>query len=145
MLSGSEHSSDFCLLTCGEPEEGSGGDVAPGDGEGSGPFLEAAGAECATAGTELVAACAPALLRQQPPEADNPLMAALDAIDGKDWQALTEPLIRPILIRAIAEPESLLADLAELYPELDTSGLEEQLARIIFVADTIGQLDRGTA
>ena len=86
-----------------------------------------------------------ALLRQQPPEADNPLMAALDAIDGKDWQALTEPLIRPILIRAIAEPESLLADLAELYPELDTGALEEQLARIIFVADTIGQLDRGTA
>ena len=69
-----------------------------------------------------------------------PLEQALDAIDGEDWQALAEPLVKPILDLAMSDPESLMTDLAALYPELDTDALEEQLTRIIFVADAWGRL-----
>ena len=87
---------------------------------------------------------APALLRQQPPSTD-PLIAALDAIDAADWQTLATPFIKPILDRAAADPESLVADLGALYPELDTTALEEQLARVIFVGDIVGRLSDGSA
>ena len=69
-----------------------------------------------------------------------PLEQALDAIDAEDWQSLSEPLVKPIIERAKAEPESLMEDLAELYPELDAGALEEQLTRIIFAADIWAQL-----
>lgn len=73
-------------------------------------------------------------------EAD-PLLAALDAIDGQEWQRLTSPLIQPILDRALSDPDELMSDLAGLYPELDAGALQTQLARIIFVADTLGRLN----
>ena len=56
------------------------------------------------------------------------------------WQELAEPLIKPILDQASSDPESLISDLASLYPELDADSLTEQLARIIFVADTWARL-----
>lgn len=69
-----------------------------------------------------------------------PLEQALDAIDAEEWQTLAEPLIKPILDQAVSDPESLMTDLAELYPELDANALEAQLTRIIFVADAWGRL-----
>lgn len=63
------------------------------------------------------------------------LEQALDATDAKDWQALADPLIRPILERATENPEGLLDNLAALYPELDAQAIEEQLARIIFAVE----------
>ncbi len=69
-----------------------------------------------------------------------PLEQALDAIDGEDWQTLAKPLVKPILDQAMSDPESLMTDLAELYPELDTDAIEAQLTRVIFVADAWGRL-----
>ena len=75
----------------------------------------------------------------------DPLLAALDAIDNKDWEALASPLIQPILDRARADPEDLMSDVASLYPELDATAVEEMLARILFVADTWERLQRGAS
>lgn len=51
-------------------------------------------------------------------------------------------LFRPILqkIQDGASPEVLLGTLAELYPEMDASGLQERLARVIFTARLWGLL-----
>ena len=77
-----------------------------------------------------------AMFRQMPP-ANDPMAAALDAIDAGDWQALAEPLIRPVLNRARRDPAALMGDLAGLYPELDARALERQLTQIVFVADAL--------
>ncbi|MCY3564650.1 MAG: DUF935 family protein [Gammaproteobacteria bacterium] len=69
-------------------------------------------------------------------ETDDPLLAALDAIDAEDWRRIASPLVRPILDRAKSDPEDLMGDIAGLYPELDADAIAEQLARILFVADT---------
>ena len=68
-------------------------------------------------------------------ELDDPLLAALDAIDAEDWQRIASPLVRPILDRAKSDPEDLMGDIAALYPELDADAIAEQLTRILFVAD----------
>ena len=76
-------------------------------------------------------------------EGEDPVAAleqALDALDAGDWQALAAPLVEPVLARAAADPEGVLTDLASLYPELDTDALAEQLARLLFVAETWGRL-----
>lgn len=70
----------------------------------------------------------------------SPLERALDAIDAEDWEALAEPLVKPVLDAARSAPESLMADLAGLYPSLDADALEAQMERIIFVADAWGRL-----
>ncbi len=70
----------------------------------------------------------------------SPLERALDAIDVEDWDALAEPLVKPVLDAARLAPESLMADLAGLYPSLDAAALEAQLERIVFVADAWGRL-----
>ncbi len=78
-------------------------------------------------------------------EADlDPLEQALDAMDaaisGEDWEAIASSLIAPILAQAKTDPETLISDLASLYPQLDSRALEQQLAQILFVADTWGRL-----
>ncbi len=74
----------------------------------------------------------------------DPLEQALDAMDAaisdEDWEAIASPLIQPILAQAKTDPETLISDLASLYPQLDSSALEQQLAQILFVADTWGRL-----
>ena len=77
----------------------------------------------------------------------DPLIAALDAMDAEDWEAIASPVVRPILNRAKSDPEGLMADIAELYPELDASAIEAQLTRILFVSDTWERLaaQRGDA
>lgn len=69
-------------------------------------------------------------------ERDEPLIAALDAVDAEDWEKLASPLIQPILDRAKSDPEDLMSDIAALYPELDADAIEAQLTQILFVADT---------
>lgn len=66
----------------------------------------------------------------------DPLLAALNAIDAEDWKAIASPAVQPLLARAKSDPEVLMADIAALYPELDTTAIEAQLTQIIFVADT---------
>ena len=69
---------------------------------------------------------------------DDPLTTFVDSIDGEEWRDLAAPLIEPILQRAKTDPEGLLDDLAEVYPELDADALTEKLARVLFVADIYG-------
>ena len=97
-----------------------------------------------------------------PPDQDDALEAALDAISAGDWLALTNPLLRKVreawdlweaqearearearevLPRTSGAPETFMAGLAELYPELDVDDVQEQLARCIFVAGLWGRLN----
>lgn len=70
------------------------------------------------------------------------LDAALDALSAEalndDAQAMLAPLLA--LVKDGAQPETLLAMLAELYPAMDASGLQERLARAYFVANIWGRL-----
>ena len=70
---------------------------------------------------------------------DDPLAAVIDAIDGGTWQSLAAPLVEPVLRRAVADPDGLLDDIANVYPEMDADDLTERLARILFVADVAGR------
>ncbi|QWF64291.1 DUF935 domain-containing protein (plasmid) [Ralstonia solanacearum] len=68
--------------------------------------------------------------------------AALDDFSHAEMNDLALQLFRPILqkIQDGASPEVLLGTLAELYPEMDASGLQERLARVIFTAKLWGLL-----
>lgn len=83
-----------------------------------------------------------ALARANDERGLSDLERVLDAIDGATWEQLAEPLIRPVLDKAMHQPEEMLADLAALYPELDTDALTDQMMRIVFVADAWGRLSR---
>ncbi|QOK96803.1 DUF935 domain-containing protein [Ralstonia pseudosolanacearum] len=68
--------------------------------------------------------------------------AALDAFSNSEMDDMALKLFRPILqkVKAGASPEALLGALAELYPEMDASALQERLARVIFTAKVWGML-----
>ncbi|ARU23659.1 hypothetical protein RSSE_c3276 [Ralstonia solanacearum] len=68
--------------------------------------------------------------------------AALDAFSNSEMDDLALKLFRPILqkVKAGASPEALLGALAELYPKMDASALQERLARVIFTAKVWGML-----
>ncbi|MBI4804453.1 MAG: DUF935 domain-containing protein [Desulfovibrio sp.] len=69
-----------------------------------------------------------------------------DAVDSSTvpnatLTALARDLLEPIITEAKdAGPEVLLGKLAELYPKMDTSGLEELCARVLFVGELWGRL-----
>ena len=71
---------------------------------------------------------------------DDLLAAALDAISATAWHELTNPLLQGVLQKATSEPDAFMADLAEIYPDMDQAELQQQLARCIFVSDIVGQL-----
>lgn len=77
---------------------------------------------------------------QGDPQPLDALEEVMDAIDENEWESLAAPLILPILRRAKDDPDSITKDLAALYPALNAKALENQLARILFVADTVGRL-----
>ncbi len=70
------------------------------------------------------------------------LDAALDALSADALNADAQAMLAPLLKRIAkgVQPDELLGTLAELYPEMDTSGLQERLARAIFVARLWGRL-----
>ena len=70
------------------------------------------------------------------------LDAAMDALSADALHADMQPLLEPLLkkVAAGARPDELLGMLAELYPQIDTAGLQERLARMIFVAKLWGRL-----
>lgn len=70
------------------------------------------------------------------------LDAALDALSADALNADAQALLAPLLKRIAkgAQPDELLGMLAELYPEMDAAGLQERLARMIFVANLWGRL-----
>jgi len=70
------------------------------------------------------------------------LLDALNAIDSGELQQQMEQLLQPIIELVDQQgPEVALGQLAEKYPEMDESQLQEQLARVMFVADTWSRLN----
>lgn len=78
---------------------------------------------------------------EEAPDQDA-LDAALDALSADALNTDAQALLAPLLKRIAdgAQPDELLGVLAELYPEMDASGLQERLARAIFVAKLWGHL-----
>ncbi len=70
------------------------------------------------------------------------LDAALDALSADALNADAQAMLAPLLKRIAkgVQPDKLLGMLAELYPEMDAAGLQERLARMIFVANLWGRL-----
>lgn len=68
--------------------------------------------------------------------------AALDALSADAMNADARAMLAPLLKRIAkgVQPDELLGTLAELYPEMDATGLQERLARMIFVANLWGRL-----
>jgi len=78
---------------------------------------------------------------EEAPDQDA-LDAALDALSGDALNADAQAMLAPLLKRIDdgAQPDELLGTLAELYPEMDATGLQERLARALFVAKLWGRL-----
>jgi phage gp29-like protein len=86
----------------------------------------------------IAALAAPAPTGRFPDQAA--LDGALAALTDENLQSQMEALLQPVLRLAQTQPEQLMARLATLYPELDDAALAEQLARVMFVAETWGRL-----
>ena len=74
---------------------------------------------------------------------EEALQAALDASDEVGAThasplSISEELVAPILEAADENPEQLLGRLAELYPDLDATALQDRLDRVLFVASLLG-------
>ena len=68
--------------------------------------------------------------------------AAMDALSDDALNADARAMIAPLLA-AVSKglpPEQLLGQLAELYPRMDTAGLQQRLARVLFVSKLWGRL-----
>jgi phage gp29-like protein len=78
---------------------------------------------------------------EEAPDQDA-LDAALDALSTDAMNADAQAMLAPLLKRIAkgAKPDELLGTLAELYPEMDATSLQERLARMIFVANLWGRL-----
>ncbi|HJU70374.1 MAG TPA: DUF935 domain-containing protein [Paucimonas sp.] len=70
------------------------------------------------------------------------LDAALEALSAEDLNADAQALLAPLFAQIAdgAQPDDLLGVLAELYPDMDAAGLQERLARAMFVAKLWGRL-----
>ncbi len=78
---------------------------------------------------------------------DDPRFPDQEAVDAAEvpdavLTALARDLLAPILAEAEAgiAPEALLGKLAELYPKMDTTALEELTARVLFVGELWGRI-----
>ena len=69
--------------------------------------------------------------------------AALNALPGAELDEDMRKLIMPLFDRIAeqASPDELLGKLADIYPALDESALQERLARALFVAKIWGRLN----
>lgn len=68
--------------------------------------------------------------------------AAMDALSDDALNADARAMLAPLLA-AVSKglpPEQLLGQLAELYPLMDTAGLQQRLARVLFVSKVWGRL-----
>lgn len=78
---------------------------------------------------------------------DDPRYPDQDAVDAATvpdavLTALARDMLAPILaeVEAGIAPEALVGKLAELYPKMDTTALEELTARVLFVGELWGRL-----
>lgn len=77
-----------------------------------------------------------------PPADQDALDAALDALSPDDLNAEAQAMWAPIMqrIKSGMKPDELLGELAEMYPALNATDLQERLARALFVAKVWGRL-----
>lgn len=68
--------------------------------------------------------------------------AAMDALSTDALNADARALVAPLLalVDKGLQPEQLLGQLAEMYPKMDAAGLQQRLARILFVSKLWGRL-----
>ncbi len=66
-------------------------------------------------------------------------------LDPATLQSQADGLLKPVLklLRTGADPETVLEQLAGLYPSMDDAGLEAMLERHLFIAETLGRLEVG--
>ena len=72
---------------------------------------------------------------------EEALQALLAADEGGVAARLGRDITQPVLEMAEADPDALGIRLGALYPLLDTQGLEELLARVMYVAELVGRDD----
>ena len=94
------------------------------------PLLQSAGANAGVA-----------VLRNQPEPEEQALDNLLTSLTHSQLNQQMETLLQPVLETLATDPDAAEAKLAELYPNMDDSQLEETLARIMFVADIWGRLN----
>jgi len=75
--------------------------------------------------------------------ADAELDEIIEALTSETLQGQMEAALAPVLELARDAPDELLGRLAERYPDMDDSALQELLARVIFIAETWGRLNAG--
>jgi phage gp29-like protein len=68
------------------------------------------------------------------------LDAGIEQLLSSDQTPVLAPILKPLLKLAKDKPDELLGRLAELYPDMDSSALFEQLYRAIFAAELWGKL-----
>ena len=110
--------------------------------EGDEPVLKRRAASAPTPGTDKTALAA--LSAEGGTAGLYPDQDAVDAATVPDaaLNALARDMLAPILeeVQAGAAPEALLGKLAELYPRMDATGLEELCARALFVGELWGRV-----
>ncbi len=74
-------------------------------------------------------------------DVEEALEAVLSSIDNDTQQQIAESLAQPLLDAIDENPDYILGLLAERYQDMDGEGLHDLLTRIIFAADTWGQLN----
>ncbi|MEW6115368.1 MAG: DUF935 family protein [Nitrospirota bacterium] len=71
----------------------------------------------------------------------------IESISPEELQKQVEGVLKPVidLINEGSSPEEIMEKLTEAYPNMDTSAIEEMLARAIFVAELWGRLNADKA
>lgn len=83
-----------------------------------------------------------AVLREQVLPPDEAAMEhALQNIQTGELNGQMTAMLKPVFDALNDDPESVPAKLAELFPQLDDSGLQEMLARVMFVGEVWGRLN----
>lgn len=71
---------------------------------------------------------------------------ALATADAQN-QAMAEAMLKPVmaLIQNASTYQEVMSQLAEQFPDMDTTALESRLARVMFAADAWGLINSGKA
>lgn len=71
------------------------------------------------------------------------LDAAINALDDVDFQEQITGVVQPILdlVQGASDYQEVQGRIAALYPELDSSALEEKLSKAIFVSEVWGRVN----
>lgn len=81
---------------------------------------------------------------EQPTSAQSKANGLATGLSAVELQAQADGMLKPVfdLVQTAASHEELLEKLGDIYPAMDTGDLEEKLARVIFVAETLAMAKR---